>query len=144
MLSSPGVPRASLRSGHRGPVDGSLECWSEEVAGLVMENHPFLLLSLLQQEPGDQGRRGQGDLSEACPGQGWEDSKEGCSDLSVSSGCPYCVSDEVGVGLARILCLSYKFLPSVYLLLRRPNSSINVLAILPVGHPRYSPDTTEM
>lgn len=51
-----GVLRESLRSGHRGLADGSRECWSEEVAGLVMENHPFLLLSPLQQDPGDQVR----------------------------------------------------------------------------------------
>lgn len=52
------------------------------------------------------------------------------------------MSDEVGVGLARIHCLSHRFLPSAYLLFSRPNSS--VLTILPIGHLRYAPDTTEI
>lgn len=40
----------------RGSAHGSLEYSSEEVTGLVMENHSLLLLSLLQSEPGHQGQ----------------------------------------------------------------------------------------
>ena len=94
------------------------ESTSQRIAGLVIENHSFLLL-LLQQERVIRDGEDKGTSVRHALVMDGQTSKEGCPDLSVSSGCPYCVSDGVGLGLARMLCLSPRFRCDVYLLLSR-------------------------